>query len=782
MIKHLFTLLFFCGLTLQAQTTYVWNNPAGGNFNTPTNWTPNRSAPASDDILEFSDGGTYNVTNIPTQTIGQLKVKNGTKVGFNATTPNTLTISGGVGTDFFVEPGSGLELVGANAITLQIASGATAEIQGGIGASQAAHRFLTADPNSFIFKNGSQCIAYLGFSGNMFGNTGTPSTTIFEAGSEYIYRDGGNPFGLSAPNSKVVFQPNSKYIHQHNLNAPATAGRTYAIFELDHPSFNTNLTGTSPLNVQQFIVKQGNLRLGLTADVNVSEDILIISGTSERTSSGKLNVGGNFILSGGNFNYTGTGILTIGGNLEVQSITSTFNLYPILLTSRADVIGGNITNIGNIDFNPSVTPPNYVLSLQNTVATPQSITNTGTLNFGPTVVVALPDPDGYVLNSDILIQGGLNMPAGGGKINGNGYTITLGLNDIIPGTLFYTLTSSYLYNGKFKRWFKAGATTDFVSGGFPIGIISDIQPCAILMTTAPTTGGYITSEYITGYAGNLGLPLTVGSINVNRIYSYGYHRVIPDPSLAGYVYTFRMVGTNYYGVEDYQELVVLKRDDSTTPWTAPGTQGVPFGSNSQFTLSLIGLTSFSEFIVGGNDTPNPLPVFFKQFTLQRTQHQNYLSWIVENVQEIQNFEIQKSYDARQFSPVTIINLSNTSTYDYLDTSEPFTSKIFYRIKANLNNGQSVYSETLELNVSLQNDIQLYQNPVQNYLNLIVETDQEQMLKYQVFNLNGQKILEGNFDLKVGKQILTIETENYVRGMYILQTQLNQQTHSFKFAK
>lgn len=777
-----------------SQTTYHWNNPSGGNFTTAGNWTPNRSAPASNDILVFSTGGGFTVTNVPNQTIGQLRVENNTNVLFNTSTAgNILTISGGTGIDFEVQAGSALGLRGTNQLIIELASGATGEIYGIIGAGATMpthHRFLATDASSLRFKSGAKCVAATGFTGNMFGNTGTSNTVIFEAGSEYICQDGGNPFGLAAPNSKVIFQYNSKYIHNTALVSPATSGRAYAIFELDHPSFNTPLTGSSSFNVQKFIVKQGNLRLGHSAAVNVSEDILILSGTSERTNSGVLNVGTQFVLNGGNFNYTGTGALSIGGNLEVQSASSTFNLSPVISSgTRNDVIGGNISNSGGtILFSPTVTPPNYNLTLQSTLTTPQSITNTGTLTFGPAVMLTLSDADGYVLNSHVTVQGILNLPAGGGKINANGNTLTLGINDAVPGALVYTFgsVSSYIYNGKFRRWFAAGASTNEVTGGFPIGIVSDIQPCAVKMTTAPTVGGYITAEFKTGYAGNLGLPLNVTlfdatNLLVNRVYCCGYYEVNADASLAGYTYTFRMVGNNYVGVADYTKLALLKRANSLSAWTAPGTQGVPMGSVTQFSLELLGLTSFSDFIVGANDVPNPLPVLFKQVSLQRSNHQNYLSWIVENPQEIQNFEIEKSYDAQQFFSVHTINSIKSTVYDYIDAHETST-KIFYRIKANLINGSYVLSDVLELNINPHSEIQLYQNPLQSNLKLMVESDNEQTLKVHIYDVSGKKVFESLLEVQRGNQIFTIETESFTAGMYVLHTQLNDKVVSFKIVK
>jgi len=784
MKNHLFKLLFVFSVNAFAQSTYVWNG-ATSDFTVPTNWAPTRSSPAPTDILVFNNGSTNLVTNVPSQTIGQLKVQSNTTVNLQAgASGNTLTISGGTGTDLIVEAGSALRIQGTNVCTLSVSTGATAEIYGTIYASNAAHRYLSANMNSFLFKNGSQAVAETGFDGSMFGTTGTANTTIFEAGSAYIYKDGDNPFGLSAPSSKVVFQLNSKYIHQHPFNAPASSGRTYAIFEMDHPSFNSNLTGGSTMTCQKIIVKQANnLKLNLTGLVFVNENIEVLSGTLTRSSSGALTVNGSIILNGGNMNYTSTGALTIGGNLDVLSPSSSFNLTPTLTSARNDIIGGNLNNAGTVIFNPTVTPPNYNLVFQNTNSTPQNITNNGTLIFSPTVMVSLPDADGYTLGSDIHIQGILNLPTNNVKINANGYTVTLGLNNTFPGFLNVTTNPSYFYNGKFRRYFATSTTTGFVSGGFPIGIASDVQPCTILMTTAPTSGGFITAEFISSFPGTNGLPLTIGAINVTRVYAYGFYRIIADASLAGYVYTFQMVGTNYYGVGDYEQLVLLKRANSSSPWTdGGGTQGVPFGTNAQFTLSLSGLTSFSDFVVGGNEVPNPLPVLFKQFIAQRFNHQNYLSWIVENVQEIEKFEVQKSYDLTHFETISEINTSNSNIYDFIDPSENHAPKTYYRVKAILSSGLTAVTETIELKLTPETKVEVYQNPFNHELKLKVESDTEAPMQIKLIDISGKELLNQFFEIKTGNQIFEMNTNSLSSGVYLIQVQFNDQVYVHKLLK
>src|SRR5947207_9495545 len=94
--------LALIGPSVLAQTTYTWNQTAGGSWATTTNWTPTRTSPATNDVLVFNNGTTQTVTNVPTQTIGQVSVSGNTAITLTATAAAVVTIGGGTGTDLSV--------------------------------------------------------------------------------------------------------------------------------------------------------------------------------------------------------------------------------------------------------------------------------------------------------------------------------------------------------------------------------------------------------------------------------------------------------------------------------------------------------------------------------------------------------------------------------------------------------------------------------------------------------------------------------------------------------
>gem|GEM_PF-1217921 len=115
---------------------YVWNRTVSADFNTATNWTPNRTIVDQSDILVFSNSVADTAINVPNQVIQRLNVINNTTVRlWAAAGGSTLRLaSDGDSTtnELTINAGSILYLDGsANAFTLAYSgTGATGNING----------------------------------------------------------------------------------------------------------------------------------------------------------------------------------------------------------------------------------------------------------------------------------------------------------------------------------------------------------------------------------------------------------------------------------------------------------------------------------------------------------------------------------------------------------------------------------------------------------------------------------------------------------------------------
>ncbi|PKL83211.1 MAG: hypothetical protein CVV24_06050, partial [Ignavibacteriae bacterium HGW-Ignavibacteriae-3] len=322
--------------------TYVWNTAGTGSYSTSTNWTPTRSTTSTSDILEFSGGGTVTVTNVPSESIAQLKISGNTTVSLQASASNTLTIAGGAGADLEVLSGSALNINGSNVLTITLSSGTTGSIGGTMSFTSAAHKLNASDASAITFNNGSTLTQGTGCTGNIFTNTGTASAIVFASGSTFIQQAGSNPFALSSPSSKVIFQSGSTYKFSQNA-APSFSGRTYANFEVNYAGFSQSATGSSALSIDNLTISNGVLNLNLTGGITINGNITVASGqtlTFNPASANTITFAGATAQS-----ITNSGTLTFGSNANVTLNNSnglTLN-SGITLNGTITLTNGNLT-------------------------------------------------------------------------------------------------------------------------------------------------------------------------------------------------------------------------------------------------------------------------------------------------------------------------------------------------------------------------------------------------------------------------------------------------------
>jgi CSLREA domain-containing protein len=376
--------------------SYTWNQTVNALWNTSTNWTPSRSAPAVDDILVFNNGATITVSNVPTQTIGQISVGGGTNVTLQAAAANqTLTISGGLGS-LAIASGSQLNVSGANVLNLALAAATTGSISGAMTLSGGLHRLTAVSAPGVTFNNNAQFTQDIGCTGNVFGS-GTSNSIVFASGSTFIQNDGSNPFQKTQPASVVVFQTGSLFKFQQN-SAPSLSGRTYANLEINAAAFSQSGSGGNTLSIDNLTITAGTLNLGMTGPFNLKGNISVASGqtlnfnpasaatislngTSAQTISGggtitqsslstiainnsngvslsrPLSLGGTLTLTSGNVTTTSTNLLTIS-NTAANAISSGSSLSyingPLARILPASLALGSTYSfpVGKAGFNP----------------------------------------------------------------------------------------------------------------------------------------------------------------------------------------------------------------------------------------------------------------------------------------------------------------------------------------------------------------------------------------------------------------------------------------------
>ena len=288
MKKHLLLWSIATPFILAAQQTYTWN-ASSGPWTTASNWSPQRTAPAPDDILAFNMPAI--VTDLPaSETIGRVYIYNNAAVSFSAAAGSSISIGNAAiaASHFAITSGASLAITGVNSITLNIGSGYSAQIDGSLSFAGDAHRLTATTANAITFSSGAVFTADAGFSGNAFGNAAAnKNSVIFQNGATYILKAGGNPFGLAAPDAVTMFSSGSIYRHQVNGVGPSVGGRTYGNVYIEA---NVNFSG-----------------IGSARDCIIQNDLNVLSGffsfkpNSLGSHTGNFNIYGNVLATGASY-------------------------------------------------------------------------------------------------------------------------------------------------------------------------------------------------------------------------------------------------------------------------------------------------------------------------------------------------------------------------------------------------------------------------------------------------------------------------------------------------
>ncbi len=532
------------GANAWAQVTYTWNG-GGGSWATAANWTPTRSAPAANDVLQFTDGGTYTVTNVPTQTIGQLFVSNNTKVTLDdnlaATGTATVSIGGGTGVDLSVASGSQLNVrpsgVTLTPIVISILTGATGSISGNMtftAAAVCASQLLAADIGSLTINSGVTITQGQNSTGNLHGNTGNQNTVVYSSGAVFDQvassgaTGGANVFGFAAPQTKVNFQAGSLWKYEITGGTPAFSGRTY----------NCDLEYNAPLASPS-------------------------GGTA-------VTLNGNLIIDSGVFNFGSTGNPSPGHSIKGN----------ILVKPGA-----------TLNFNPAAAA---TINLNGTSA--QTITNNGTFATGNGVSNS---PVTFVINNANGINLATNITIGTATTTGGGLSFTSGRISTGANTLTIASGASIAgagaasgwVNGKLQRTIPIAANSGSLT--YDIGDGSNYTPVNFATSTGATPI-VLTASTTPGQHPSIASSGLDQSKDITRYYTLTTN----SGSFTNANLTFNWAaGDNQAG--NPSNYIAAKFDAPST-WTSLASGSSPINSTS---MTVNGVSGFSDFAIGEAAVP-----------------------------------------------------------------------------------------------------------------------------------------------------------------------------------
>jgi hypothetical protein len=610
-------------------------------------------------------------------------------------------VNGGAATTFNITGATGVDLsVGVGSAL--VFGGTAATAANGVIAMNLASG-ATAEISGYVQLTSNTGVSYA----HRLQVLGGSNAIAFKANSTFVSGPGftGNPFGAGASPSSpfsVLFE-NASTCQQNGGSTPlgGTGVNTTTTFQ-DNSTYIYNVGGALSMSSS-----------GRTFG-NVTFSNATFTATSGGTSTCVIN--GNLLVAAGNPILAGAGGFTVKGNITVNTGAS-------LTFGSATACPVNLTG-----------------------TTEQTITANGAINF---------------ISTAAATQLILNNPAGaklGNNLTINKMTLTAGKFKLGNYNLTTTVTGTPISGATPTKFIVTDGTGKLrISGNnvmceFPVG--------------ASATDGDINQVRITGATGTETFEVRVAPANAGFISDYGINRTW-DISRAGSINATEIK----FGFNDAQagtlcnpaNAMDLGHFDAVNGWEATQTNIVPTAGgstvNDKELITTAPVTSFSPFSVGTTGQV-ALGVELTKFEAKSVENQVKLTWQTASERDNAFFAVEYSRDGRNFETIGEVkgNGTTSSVSNYNFTHPTAAQGVnYYRVRQVDLNGKSATTAVRSALIG-KNGVRVY--PTAANQTLTIEAANETEQTFEILNLQGQKVMSGEFASRKTLDISELTTGNY----------------------
>jgi hypothetical protein len=342
------------------------------------------------------------------------------------------------------------------------------------------------------------------------------------------------------------------------------------------------------------------------------------------------------------------------------------------------------------------------------------------------------------------------------------HTFTGGLitSSSIPNYLIYEAGSSYTGDNDSRHingWVKKIGNTDFI---FPVGDATYERVAGISNLSASSE---FNCKYNTPTNNTVNLFSPLVQVKANEYWQI-------DKISGGNAKVTLSWDHNKVAMDDVLIADIMTAYYNGSNWTDAGGIGTATG-NVTTTGSVISnaVSSFGSITLGYYSYPVPLKLL--SFTASRRSGISYLRWITDNEQQVDHFDVQRSYDGINYSSIGNKPARNSGfreQYDFEDYSL-FNGFAWYRIRSIDRDGKfsfsriAVVSETDLLSTSF-----IVMNPVRTAITIFNKTGMDGNFDYRFVNSAGQLILQGRINMKNNVGIVLPLPSQTASGIYFLE--------------
>lgn len=181
---------------------------------------------------------------------------------------------------------------------------------------------------------------------------------------------------------------------------------------------------------------------------------------------------------------------------------------------------------------------------------------------------------------------------------------------------------------------------------------------------------------------------------------------------------------------------------------------------------------------------SPLPLTLVKFTGQSAGHTNLLEWRTSQETNTKEFQVERSVNGNGFDHIGTVKASvNTTTetvYRFNDDKGIVGGTYVYRLKMVDIDDHYTYSHSISLKIKDPADVEIVGNPFSNSIK--IKTARNAIASLRLMDITGRTIVQRNVTQTSGGIIEMNVDPSLTRGVYLLETVVNNQKTVYKLVK
>lgn len=200
-------------------------------------------------------------------------------------------------------------------------------------------------------------------------------------------------------------------------------------------------------------------------------------------------------------------------------------------------------------------------------------------------------------------------------------------------------------------------------------------------------------------------------------------------------------------------------------------------TNLQYQLATKNSSGSNYGFTGFSALSTVLAVETNVFSAKNNITSMILSWLTASEKDNALFQIERSANATDFSPIGEVKGAGNSTavknYTFTDVS-PLSGVNYYRLKTVDYYGAVMLSKVVSVNFSSKNDtkVAVYPNPTRDVLRVDMNATDASTMTVQISDLMGRVVLSQNVSVNKGANFLPFNVSSLPSGAYFVKVNGN----------